>query len=251
MFHESQFASDLFIKTFCHSFGLAGALCRDEELSVGFCKLSTSLSLARYVGRICGGYSGILVEIDNLQNNTFLENWKEPWCGTINSLQSLALLFYYPLEHLAWAGWTAPQLIGSRINADECGRASCFGWLAWITLNIVQVFFRMKELKRIKCRVENWKDDDAAAIALAKIKKVGVGLRLEMYRNLCFFLPAVQYCLKPDGRLYHIFNPILPQWLTQGLCLAESLIGYYKLWKGYSCSRPNIKLEEDKDTKCD
>ncbi len=57
------------------------------------------------------------------------------------------MLFYYPLEHVAYVGWQVPQLV-PRVNANKFSAISCWFWTAYIVGDFWMNCLKWKELKK-------------------------------------------------------------------------------------------------------
>merc|ERR1712007_37804 len=55
------------------------------------------------------------------------------------------MLAYYPLEHVAYAGWQMPKLV--KVNANKISAISCCFWTAYIVGDFWVSCLKWKELK--------------------------------------------------------------------------------------------------------
>ena len=59
---------------------------------------------------------------------------------------AVSMCFYYPLEHVAYAGWQMPQLV--RVNANKVSAISCVFWTLYIIGDFWVSCLKWKELKK-------------------------------------------------------------------------------------------------------
>lgn len=57
--------------------------------------------------RFHGGYSGLLVEAENLKNLSFLGGWQDPKAKALLYGQSASLMFYYLCENAAYVYYSS------------------------------------------------------------------------------------------------------------------------------------------------
>ena len=57
------------------------------------------------------------------------------------------MLFYYPLEHVAYVGWQVPQLV-PRVNANKFSAISCWFWTVYIVGDFWMNCLKLQELKK-------------------------------------------------------------------------------------------------------
>ena len=55
------------------------------------------------------------------------------------------MLAYYPLEHLAYAGWKVPKLV--KVNANKMSAISCVFWTTYIIGDFWASHLKWNELK--------------------------------------------------------------------------------------------------------
>lgn len=241
--HESHFGSDKLIKTVGFMCGFAACWHRGagrDELAEGLEQIAAKASSVRCALRFHGGYCGVLVELENLKNLTFLGGWRDPWVRRLLVFQSCALLQYYVCENLSFLGGVAPKLIGRRLERlGGCGglsMRSCHAWVAWGLAELASTMLKLRELNALAEDLERRPPrGDALAEARALIARARRALHMNAVRTAIFFVTGCQWCLKPGSRL-----AVLPDSAMQGLCLVECLVGYHSFWAGYSCSRPQL-----------
>lgn len=181
---------------------------------------------ARYVLRFHGGYSGVLNEIENFVNVSFLGGWKDPWIKTYTRLQSAALIQcvnhrvfrlnqtphgathlhcgrYYLYENAGYLGSAAPQWIGPKLagwgGSSELLRKSCWGWGLSCLLDIAATRRKQDELGRMERKVRAWPHSAAKTQALSLIRRTEVALYINLARMVLFFIPNAQWSLRPDS----------------------------------------------------
>ena len=108
--HESAFATDKLIKTAGFICGTLACWYRrplsghgpGSDMAVGLQQLASKCTDVRYALRYHGGYCGVLVELENLKNLSFLGGWKDPTVKKLLYCQSAALIQYYVCENTAY-----------------------------------------------------------------------------------------------------------------------------------------------------
>lgn len=259
--HESQFGAEKLLKTvncFLALAAIRSARVRGptHEITIGLEQLAAKLGNARYTMRFHGGYCGMLVELVNLKNNVFNGGWRDPMNKFLIQLQFTSMMPYYVCEHLAFLGWTAPDLIGKRLTwlggADELSRRSNYGFAVWCALELWRTIKRMTELDKMDrdfrraCSKASDTQEmvEAKRRGIEKIESVRYALRLNVVTTLGFMLPTIHYALPSNSRF-----AVQPPWLLQTFNMIECLVGYYTMWTGLSSSRPQLPDLIDKEDK--
>jgi hypothetical protein len=89
-------------------------------------KIYSDLSMSRYVFRMYGFFD----TISAYRSGSWAGGtWDNPLIAIIAKyLLAGSMIFYYPLDHLAYIGWQMPQTVGRRINANKVSQISCLFW---------------------------------------------------------------------------------------------------------------------------
>eukprot|EP00037_Helgoeca_nana_P023788 m.247628 g.247628 ORF g.247628 m.247628 type:complete len:162 (-) comp26455_c1_seq4:2931-3416(-) len=97
--HEQQYASDKLVKTVGFAAGFVAAMRQrvgwhgpDDPVALGLQQIASQCGNVGYALRFHGGYSGLLNELENFVNISFLGGWKDPWLKVLVRLQSAALM---------------------------------------------------------------------------------------------------------------------------------------------------------------
>ena len=210
-------------------------------------KLSSEISWARYVNRFFG-LPGIINDLDS-------RNWaSDNSCKRLGQAMTWTMIFFYPLEHMAYISWKAPHLLfrgrvggycsSSSHLASRASAWSCRFWLSYLVLDIFRCMLSLREKPRQPSELKlarSRSDDDSHKLKNGEICKEGpkqdeasssssknnvVSVRtehLQIVRNILYVLPAIQWSL-PNWDT----QPCLPGDLVNGLCWLESVVGLYQ-----------------------
>mmetsp|Transcript_16805 Transcript_16805/g.26218 ORF Transcript_16805/g.26218 Transcript_16805/m.26218 type:complete len:271 (+) Transcript_16805:262-1074(+) len=213
---------------------------RIHKICVGLRKVYTELFMARYAPRLFG----IPLCIEGIRNGSWASpEYKDKRIHQLGNFMAWSMLFYYPLEHVAYARWVAPELIDA--DAEKFSAYSCRAWALYVVADIVSSFLKIRELcKRdedirkqlasLKISEEYSKSDGKVQMKeweneLEQLERKKYLQRLQLWRNAFYFLPLVNWSL-PNWET----DPWLPENLRNGLMLAESIIciwqSIYSYW---------------------
>jgi hypothetical protein len=114
------------------------------NLSPSLRKLYSELSMSRYVFRMYGFFQSI----EGYRSGSWAGGtWDDPMISKIAKyLLAGSMIFYYPLDHLAYAGWQMPQLV--RVNANKISQISCLFWSIYTISDFWISCLKWQELKR-------------------------------------------------------------------------------------------------------
>jgi hypothetical protein len=176
-------------------------------------KLSGDISWARYLTR----FLSFPVALEAALSGS--------WGGSGNQNKSLgkamawAMLAYYPLEHLSYLKWQAPDLFSktkqsSRL-AEKASAWSCRFWWAYALLDLI----------RSKRALQQQQQQDNTAITSRRTE------RLQIVRNALFFLPMIHWSLPNWDR-----DPWLSPEAVNGLMWLESVVCFYQGMQSFRAS---------------
>lgn len=145
-----------------------------------------------------------------------------------------SMLLYYPLEHVAYAGWQLPTLSKfSRVNANKISALSCVFWTTFIIGDFWASCLKWSELKKKlndlgRLLAVKKRDDDKDGMMEVEQEQHAVAKRirlakLQAIRCLLFILPSVNWSL-PNWTT----NPLLGEVTLNGLMLAEAYTSVYQ-----------------------
>eukprot|EP00980_Cylindrotheca_fusiformis_P008074 scaffold1722_cov120-Cylindrotheca_fusiformis.AAC.4 len=133
-------------------------------------------------------------------------SWGSP--KAFGKAMAWTMIGYYPLEHLAYLKWKAPEIcMPSRSDsrlAAKFSAWSCRFWLAYLVLDI---------LRSRNALLKTEKDEETAAGEASRTE------RIQILRNALFFLPAINWSL-PNWDT----KPILSSGVCNGLMFLESIV---------------------------
>eukprot|EP00986_Skeletonema_menzelii_P002615 scaffold716_cov139-Skeletonema_menzelii.AAC.4 len=203
-----------------------------ETLSPALRKLYNEVSFTRYVLR----FYGLFQSLEGFRSGSWAGgSWDNPKIAKIAKyLMAGSMIFYYPLEHVAYAGWQLPTLSKfSRDNANKISALSCVFWSVYIIGDFWASCLKWKELKKQlndlgRLLAVKKRDDDKTGMmeveqeqhALAKRIRL---VKLQVIRCLLFILPSVNWSL-PNWAT----NPLLGELPLNGLMLAEAYTSVYQ-----------------------
>lgn len=202
---------------------------RRADLSGGLNKLYSEISFTRYVLR----FYGFFQSLEGYRSGSWAGGeWDNARIGKIAKyLMAGSMMIYYPLEHVAYAGWKMPGL--ARVDANKFSAVSCAFWTAYIVGDFWAGCLKWRELRRKLADVREalvrrkGEDDKGAMADLPEEERALVNgirhIKLQVLRCLLFILPAVNWSL-PNWAT----NPLLREWQVNGLMLAEAYTSVYQ-----------------------
>lgn len=202
---------------------------RRGNLSPGLRKLYSELSMTRYVFRMYGFFQSL----EGYRSGSWAGGtWDNPLIAKIAKyLLAGSMIFYYPLDHLAYAGWQMPQLV--RVNSNKLSQISCLFWSIYTISDFWVSCLKWEELKKKLGSLESIlagekKNDDKEAVTDAVKQKVNLinkirHTKLQLVRCLLFVLPCINWSLPRWAT-----DPMLSELHLNGLCLAEAYASVYQ-----------------------
>ena len=204
-----------------------------KHLSTSLNKLYNEMSMTRYALR----FYGFFQSLEGYLNGSWAGGeWDNPLIGKIAKyIMAGSMLLYYPLEHVAYAGWQMPKMV--KVDANRFSAVSCRFWTAYIVGDFWISCLKWAELKEKLCNLSELlagkkQDDDKEAVrqileqqqcALRKLRH----LKLQVLRCLLFILPAVNWSL-PNWAT----KPMLSEPILNGLMLTEAYTSVYQSLRG-------------------
>jgi hypothetical protein len=145
-FSGSTFTADQGIKILqWSSWAISYATTKSSNVTISpsLRKLYNELSMARYVLR----FYGMLQSLEGYRSGSWAGgSWDNPLIAKIAKyIMAGSMLAYYPLEHVAYAGWQMPKLV--KVNANKISAISCCFWTAYIVGDFWVSCLKWKELK--------------------------------------------------------------------------------------------------------
>ena len=208
-----------------------------ETLSPALRKLYNEVSFTRYVLR----FYGFFQSLEGYRSGSWAGgSWDNPKIAKIAKyLMAGSMLFYYPLEHVAYAGWQLPTLSKfSRDNANKISALSCVFWSMYIIGDFWASCLKWNELKKQlndlgRLLAVKKRDDDKAGMMEVEQEQYAIAKKrirlqkLQVIRCLLFILPSVNWSL-PNWAT----NPLLGELPLNGLMLAEAYTSVYQTLVG-------------------
>ena len=145
-FSSSTFTADQGIKILqWSSWAISYATTKSNNVNISpsLRKLYNELSMARYILR----FYGMLQSLEGYRSGSWAGgSWDNPLIAKIAKyIMAGSMLVYYPLEHVAYAGWQMPKLV--KVNANKISAISCCFWTAYIVGDFWVSCLKWKELK--------------------------------------------------------------------------------------------------------
>jgi hypothetical protein len=212
---------------------LAKSNSTNKHLSPSLRKLYLDLSMTRYALRFYGFFQSLE---GYLSGSWAGGSWDNPLIAKIAKyIMAGSMMFYYPLEHVAYAGWQMPNLV--RVDANRISAISCCFWTTYIVGDFWVSCLKWAELRKKlfnlgELLVGKKQADDKDAVGeilqeqqsiLKKIRHV----KLQALRSLLFILPAVNWSLPKWAT-----DPLLSEPVVNGLMLAEAYTCVYQSLRG-------------------
>eukprot|EP00978_Attheya_sp_CCMP212_P023092 scaffold69932_cov52-Attheya_sp.AAC.6 len=178
----------------------------NPELSPGLRKMYFDLSMARYALRLLGMPTALhAIRSGSWGGGGQFQNKK---IDQIGQVMAWSMLFYYPLEYVAYARWTSPKWI--KADAGKFSAYSCRFWLVYVVGEMIQCILKMKELRQQKRLLMLEKESHSNTDD-------------EVVRDMCFIPPCMNWSLLDWER-----KPWLKEPLVNGLMLTESIVCMYQ-----------------------
>ena len=203
-----------------------------STLSPALRKLYGDVSWTRYMLR----FYGFLPALEGWRSGSWAGgSWDNPKIAKIAKyLMCGSMMLYYPLEHMAYAGWQMPTLSKfTKNNANKISALSCVFWTTYIVGDFWSSCLKWKELKKkfndlgqLLATKKRDDDKDGVTEVVQEQKSIAKSIRLvkiQLMRSLLFILPAVNWSL-PNWAT----NPLLGEATVNGLMLIEAYTSVYQ-----------------------
>ena len=201
----------------------------NKHLSSSLNKIYNEMGMTRYALRFYGFFQSLE---GYLTGSWAGGDWDNPMIAKIaKHLMAGSMLLYYPLEHVAYAGWQIPKLV--KVNANRYSAISCYFWTIYIVGDFWSSCLKWSEMKKKMLSLGDMlavkkANDDKKAVSeileqqqalMNKIRHV----RLQIIRSLLFILPSINWSL-PNWAT----DPLLPEPILNGLMLTEAYTCVYQ-----------------------
>lgn len=194
-----------------------------KDLSPSVRKVYSDLSMMRYVLRFYGFPSAL----DAVRNPGSwagappnASSWKDKRIVKLSDLMAWSMLFYHPLEHVAYANWTMPKLF-HRVDGNKMSAWSCRFWLAYIAADWISSILKNRELQEYKKTL--LLQGDNAALKIIEVDKSIKINRLQIVRNFFFAPPCLSWSLNKWAT-----DPLLSENVINGMSWAEAVVCLYQ-----------------------
>ena len=205
----------------------------NKHLSESFRKLYLEMSMTRYALR----FYGFFQSLEGYRSGSWAGgDWDNPLIAKVAKyVMTGSMLLYYPLEHVAYAGWQMPKMV--KVDANRYSAISCVFWTTYIVGDFWASCLKLAEFKKKLSNLgelltgKKANDDKKAVedimnqqqLLLGKIRHV----KLQILRCLLFILPSINWSL-PNWAT----DPLLSELTVNGLMLAESYTSVYQSLRG-------------------
>lgn len=204
---------------------LLSQLTKDKYKILSPClrKLYSDLSIMRYVLRLYG----IPTAIEGIRSGSRSGGtWKDKRIKLLGNVMAWSMAAYYPLEHIAWAKWTMPQLM-PKVDGNRFSAWSCRFWMVFIIAEMTNSVLKNKELgeelRSIDKRANDSDDSEAAISKSNAIEKSMHMNRLQIMRDILFTGPCINWSLDEWAT-----NPWLSENWCNGISFTEALTCMYQ-----------------------
>jgi hypothetical protein len=190
------------------------------------------MSMTRYALRFYGFFQAL----EGYLNGSWAGgNWDNPLIAKLAKyVMAGSMLFYYPLEHVAYAGWQMPNLkLVRKVDANRVSAVSCAFWTIYIVGDFWASCLKWQELKsklselgellRGKKATENREAVEEVLEQQQSLLNKLRHVKLQALRSLLFILPAINWSL-PNWAT----NPLLSEPVLNGLMLTEAYTSVYQ-----------------------
>ena len=196
------------------------------HLSPSLRKMYSELSMTRYILRFYGFPSALdAVRASGSWAGAppYAQSWKDKRIVRLSNIMAWSMLFYYPLEHMAYANWTMPKLF-RRVNGNKMSAWSCRLWLIYIVSDLASSFLKNCELQDYKQQLlSQGKEGDNETVELVQIDKCIKMNRIQIARNFFFTPPCLTWSLDKWAT-----DPLLSENVVNGMSWAEAVLCFYQ-----------------------
>lgn len=201
----------------------------NTELSEGLRKVFGDLSMARYILR----FYGVPQSIEGIRSGSWAGGtWRDKNIHKLGKFMAWTMLFYYPLEHLAYVGWSVPNLLPA-VDANQVSAYSCRFWTAYIVGDMLASVLKWRELRaRLSGQSDDGTEKDRETILEERsdIKKQIRNIKLQLFRLVLFIFPAIHWSLS--------------DWATSPW-LSERTCNLLMLAEAYACIHQTLSSMND------
>ncbi len=255
-FVQSPYRQDSILKTVQYSLWLLSKFYRNSKTKKALLNLQGEISWARYLLRFFGFPAAI--DAVDLKSSWAAGNTS----NRLGRVMSWTMIGYYPLEHLSYLFYKAPEIpwlpiLSPTLAQNSDGNASCPNsahyssaqlaskasawscrfWLAWIVLDIVRCTMELRATQQKTMGSPSIPSDDSTSVDCSKDKAEtlqhdGGGSsgtinfttkHIRILRDALYVLPAVTWSLPKWDT-----DPLLSGSTVNGLCWLESVLGLYQ-----------------------
>eukprot|EP00956_Cyclotella_meneghiniana_P002050 scaffold2281_cov43-Cyclotella_meneghiniana.AAC.5 len=201
----------------------------NKHLSESLQKLSREISMARHSLRLYGFFQFLEKYRNGLKASG---DWENPLISKIEKyVMAASMLFYHPLEHLAYAGWQMPKLV--KVDANRYSAMSNLFLTSYIVGDFWTSCLRLAEFKKklsildeilteMKAGDKNKSGQrilEQQQLLLGKVRLV----KLQILCCLLLFLPSINWSIQNWTA-----GLLISEQTTNGLMLAESYTSVYQ-----------------------
>lgn len=203
-----------------------------DTLSPALRKLYLEVSFTRYVLR----FYGFFQSLEGFRSGSWAGgSWDNPMIAKIAKyLMCGSMMLYYPLEHVAYAGWQMPTLSKfAKTHVNKISAVSCVFWVTYIVgdfwascLKWNELKYKLNDLGRLLAMKK--RDDDKDGLMEVEqeqqslMKRIRL-VKLQVMRCLLFILPATNWAL-PNWAT----DPLFGERTVNGLMLMEAYTSVYQ-----------------------
>jgi len=169
------------------------------------------------------------VAIEGARSGSFAGgDWKDGRVKKLGYIMAWSMVFYHPLEHVAWAQWTMPKLM-PRVDGNRLSAWSCRFWVVYIFADLVSSILKNRELEERRLKLKLVKGGhgegggDGDELKEKEIEKSMLMNKLQIVRCAFFTGPCISWSLDDWAT-----NPWLTENVCNGLSLAEAVTCMYQ-----------------------
>lgn len=190
-------------------------------------KLYNNLSTMRYILR----FYGMPPAIEAAMKGTWEGNWKDTRIKKLSHVMAWSMIFYHPLEHIAFMQWQMPKLkLFKKVDGNMLSAWSCRFWLVFIVSDWISSYLKNCELmeqKRILLSEAGREQGDGSGSdsdsAVQDIDKAIYMNKLQIIRCALFSGPCYTWSLDEWTT-----KPWLSENKANGLMLTEAIVCIYQ-----------------------
>mmetsp|Transcript_7085 Transcript_7085/g.10158 ORF Transcript_7085/g.10158 Transcript_7085/m.10158 type:complete len:253 (+) Transcript_7085:238-996(+) len=194
-----------------------------KEFSPSLQNIFSDLNTVRYILR----FYGLPQAMEGFRSGSWSGGkWNDKKIHKLASIMALSMLFYHPLEHVAYAKYKMPKLMPNSINSAKLFAWSSRFWLIYIIADWASSVLKIRELRQKKTLLlETGPETESNIEEIRELEKKSMINKMQIARCALFTLPCMSWCHE---------KPWLSDKIANVLCFVESVTNFYQSIHSFS-----------------